>query len=159
MTTLLKFVHLAAIAVWSGGLIVLPFLFWQRRALVPGTELNRLHRIARLVYVDLTSPAAYIAIASGTALIFLQATFLEWFSLKMALVGLMAMLHVVAGLILVKLFLPNGRINRPACLALSLAYAVLITAVIWVVLAKPHLDSNLFVPGLFQPGGLQRWLR
>ena len=33
MTTFLKFVHLAAIAIWSGGLIALPFLFWQRRAL------------------------------------------------------------------------------------------------------------------------------
>ena len=33
VTTLLKFVHLAAIALWSGELIALPFLFWQRRML------------------------------------------------------------------------------------------------------------------------------
>ena len=99
MTTSLKFIHLAAIAIWSGGLIVLPFLFWQRRALAPGRDLERLHRITRLVYVELTSPAAFVAIASGTALIFLQTTFTEWFSLKMVLVGAMAMLHVVAGLI------------------------------------------------------------
>lgn len=159
MTTLLKFIHLAAIAVWSGGLIALPFLFWQRRMLQPGTELNRLHRIARLVYVDLTSPAAYIAIASGTGLIFLQATFAEWFSTKMVLVGLMAMLHVVAGLILVKLFLPDGRLGRTSCVALSIAYAVLITAVVWIVLAKPHIDANQFAAHLFEPGGLKRWLR
>ncbi len=159
MTTLLKFIHLAAIAVWSGGLIALPFLFWQRRTLQAGSELNRLHRIARLVYVDLTSPAAYIAIASGTALIFLQATFEEWFSTKMVLVGLMAMLHVVAGLILVKLFLPNGRLSRTSCVALSIAYSVLITAVVWIVLAKPHIDANQFAAHLFEPGGLQRWLR
>ena len=159
MTTLLKFIHLAAIAVWSGGLIVLPFLFWQRRTLQPGAELNRLHRIARLVYVDLTSPAAYIAIASGTGLIFLQATFAEWFSTKMVLVGLMAMLHVVAGLILVKLFLPNGRLGRTSCVALSIAYTVLITAVVWIVLAKPDIDANQFASQLFEPGGLQRWLR
>ncbi|HEY5803371.1 MAG TPA: CopD family protein [Lysobacter sp.] len=159
MTTLLKFIHLAAIAVWSGGLIALPFLFWQRRTLEPGIELNRLHRITRLVYVDLTSPAAYVAIASGTALIFLQATFAEWFSTKMALVGLMAMLHVVAGLILVKLFLPNGRLGRTSCVALSIAYAVLITAVVWIVLAKPHIDANQFAAHLFEPGGLRRWLR
>ena len=101
MTTLLKFVHLAAIALWSGGLIALPFLFWQRRALEAGLDLDRLHRVARLVYVELTSPAAFIAIGSGTALIFLQATFQEWFSLKMLLVGIMAMLHVLAGLVLV----------------------------------------------------------
>ena len=87
MTTFLKFVHLAAIAIWSGGLLVLPFLFWQRRALAAGPELDRLHRITRFVYVEMTSPAAFIAIGSGTALIFLQATFQEWFSLKMVLVG------------------------------------------------------------------------
>ena len=159
MTTLLKFVHLAAIALWSGGLLALPFLFWQRRGLAAGPDLDRLHRIARLVYVELTSPAAFIAIGSGTVLIFLQATFQEWFSLKMLLVALMAMLHVVAGLILVQLFQPNGRISRFSCTALTGSYAVLITAVIWLVLAKPHIDASQFAAHLFEPGGLARWLR
>lgn len=158
MTTLLKFIHLGAIAIWSGGLIVLPFLFWQRRTLTAGTELDRLHRITRLVYVELTSPAAFVAIASGTALIFLQATFVEWFSLKMVLVGIMAMLHVVAGLVLHQLFLPDGRFSRLSAIALSTAYVVVIIGIIWIVLAKPHLDSNLFAPHLFEPGGLARWL-
>jgi protoporphyrinogen IX oxidase len=158
VTTLLKFIHLGAIAIWSGGLIVLPFLFWQRRTLTTGTELDRLHRITRLVYVELTSPAAFVAIASGTALIFLQATFVEWFSLKMVFVGIMAMLHVVAGLVLHQLFLPEGRFSRLSAIALSTAYLVVIIAIIWIVLAKPHLDSNLFAPHLFEPGGLARWL-
>jgi protoporphyrinogen IX oxidase len=156
--TLLKFIHLGAIAIWSGGLIVLPFLFWERRTLTAGTELDRLHRITRLVYVELTSPAAFVAIASGTALIFLQATFVEWFSLKMVLVGIMAMLHVVAGLVLHQLFLPDGRFSRLSAIALSTAYVVVIIGIIWIVLAKPHLDSNLFAPHLFEPGGLARWL-
>ncbi len=159
MTTFLKFVHLAAIAVWSGGLLALPFLFWQRRTLAAGPDLDRLHRIARLVYVELTSPAAFIAIASGTALIFLQATFAEWFSLKMVLVGLMAMLHVVAGLVMHQLFSPSGRFGRLSLVALASSYAVLITAIVWVVLAKPHIDSNQFAKQLFEPGGLSRAVR
>lgn len=159
MTTLLKFVHLAAIAVWSGGLLALPFLFWQRRALEAGPDLDRLHRITRLVYVELTSPAAFIAIASGTALIFLQATFEEWFSIKMILVGLMAMLHVVAGLVMHKLFSPSGRFGQLSFVALSSSYAVLIVAILWVVLAKPHIDSNQFAKELFVPGGLARAVR
>lgn len=157
MTTALKFIHLAAIAVWSGGLLALPFLFWQRRALAAaGPELESLHRITRLVYVELTSPAAFVAIASGTALIFLQATFEEWFTIKMVLVGLMAMLHVVAGLVMHQLFSPTGRFGRISFVTLTVAYAVLITAVVWVVLAKPHLDSNQFAVKLFEPGGLSR---
>jgi protoporphyrinogen IX oxidase len=159
VTTLLKFVHLAAIAIWSGGLLALPFLFWQRRALEVGPDLDRLHRIARLVYVELTSPAAFIAIASGTALIFLQATFEEWFTLKMILVGLMAMLHVVAGLVMHQLFLPRGRFGRLSFVALASSYALLIVAILWVVLAKPHIDSNQFMVHLFEPGGLARGVR
>ena len=158
MTIFLKFVHLAAIAIWSGGLLVLPFLFWQRRTFTAGQELDRLHRITRMVYVELTSPAAFIAIASGTALIFLQTTFTEWFTIKMVLVGLMAMLHVVAGLVMHRLFAPNGRFGRLSFVALASGYAVLITAIVWVVLAKPHIDSNQFATHLFEPGGLARLL-
>lgn len=156
MTTLLKFVHLAAIAIWSGGLVVLPFLFRQRIGLVVGPDLFRLHRFVRFVYVGMASPAAFVAIGSGTALIFLQSTFLEWFSLKMVLVGLMVMLHVIAALILGHLFEPGRGFGRVAYVGLTTAYVVLITAIIWVVLAKPHIDSNQFATQLFAPGGLGR---
>jgi uncharacterized membrane protein len=159
VTTFFKFVHLAAIAVWSGGLIVLPFLFWQRRALGPGQDLDRLHRITRLVYVEMTSPAAFIAIASGTVLIFLQTTFVEWFSIKMVLVGLMAMLHVVAGLVLAEVFSPKGSFGRLSYLALTCAYAMVIAGILWVVLAKPPIDSNQIGAHLFEPGALGRIVR
>jgi protoporphyrinogen IX oxidase len=158
VTTFLKFIHLAAIALWSGGLLGLPFLFWQRRGLAAGADLERLHRITRLVYVELTSPAAFVAIASGTVLIFLQATYVEWFSLKMLLVGIMAMLHVVAGLVLIQLFEPAGRFGRASYLALTGAYIVVIAGILWIVLAKPHIDSNQIAAHLFEPGGLGRWV-
>lgn len=158
MTTWLKFIHLAAIAVWSGGLIVLPFLFWQRRGMQPGPELDRLHRFTRFIYVGTTSPAAFIAIGSGTVLIFLQTTFLEWFSLKLVLVGFLVMLHVVAGLVLAQVFEPGGRFGRLSFIGLTVSYLVLITAIIWVVLAKPHIASNQFATALFAPGGLRQAL-
>ena len=154
LTLLLKCIHLAAIAIWSAGLIVLPFMFRQRRALDLGWELDRLHRMTRLVYVEIASPAAFVAIGSGTALIFLQATFQEWFSTKMVLVAAMVMLHVVAGLVLARLFLADGRFGRVSCVMLSSGYIVLITAIIWIVLAKPHIDSNQFATDLFTPGAL-----
>jgi uncharacterized membrane protein len=154
LTLLLKFVHLAAIAIWSAGLIVLPFMFRQRRILDLGGELDRLHRMTRFVYVEIASPAAFVAIASGTALIFLQGTFQEWFSTKMLLVAALAILHVVAGLVLGRLFLADGRFGRVPYVVLSSAYIVLITAIIWIVLAKPHIDSNQFATELFRPGAL-----
>ena len=154
MTTALKFIHLATIVLWSGGLIVMPFLYWQRRGVPVGPELDRLHRFARFVFVAMTSPAAVIAIGSGTALIFLQTTFLEWFSLKMVLVGGMVILHVTAALILARVFEPNGRFGRLSYLGLTCGLLVLVTAIVWVVLAKPRIDSNQFAKDLFTPGGL-----
>ena len=156
MTVFLKFVHLAAIAIWSGGLIVLPFLFQQRQGLVAGPDLDRLHRLARFVYVDTTSPAAFVAIASGTALIFAQATFEEWFSLKMLFVGALVMLHVVAGLVLLHLFAPESHFGRFSYATLTSAYVVVVTVILWIVLAKPHIDSTGFMAHLFEPGGLAR---
>jgi protoporphyrinogen IX oxidase len=157
MTTLLKFVHLAAISLWSGGLIVLPLLFWQRMALAAGPDLERLHRITRFVYVKTISPAAFVAIGSGAALVLLQSTFQEWFSLKMILVGGMVMLHVVAGLVTTHLFEPGRRFGMASLIALTSAYLVLIVAIIWVVLAKPPIDSNQFAPHLFTPGALRQF--
>ena len=159
MTTFLKFAHIAAIAIWSGGLLVLPFLFWQRRLLAAGPELDRLHRVTRFVYVVMTSPAAFVAIGSGTALIFLQGTFREWFTFKMVLVGTMVMLHVLAGLVAVRVFEPDGRFGLRSCFALTSSYLVLIVAIIWIVLAKPAIDSTQFAADLFQPGGLAPLVR
>lgn len=154
MTTALKFIHLATIVLWSGGLLVLPFLFWQRRGIPDGPELDRLHRFTRFVFVAMASPAAVLAIGTGTALIFLQTTFLEWFSLKMVLVGLMVILHVTAALILAEVFHPAGRFGRFGYVTLTVSLMVVITAIIWVVLAKPDWDANLFAADLFTPGGL-----
>jgi protoporphyrinogen IX oxidase len=156
VTIFLKFVHLAAIALWSGGLLALPFLFRQRDQVASAAELDQLHRLARFVYVDAASPAALIAIASGTALIFAQATFEEWFSLKMLLVTAMVMLHVAAGLVLLHLFSPQARFSRSASAALTSTYLVVITAILWIVLAKPHIDSTGFAAKMFTPGGLAR---
>lgn len=157
MTALLKFLHIGTIAIWAGGLIVLPFLFWQRRSVADERELDHLHRVARFVYVRTTSPAAFLAIGSGTLLIFLEATFHKWFSLKMLLVGAMVMLHVVAGLIAVRVFESAGRFGRFSYVSLTCAYLLLITAILWIALAKPDLDPTPFTKNLFVPGALRQF--
>ena len=83
MIWMMKLLHLTMIAIWSGGLVALPFLLFQRRSLT-GEDLHRLHRLVRALYVSILSPAAFVAIASGTALVFLRGTFVEWFSIKLS---------------------------------------------------------------------------
>jgi len=75
------------------------------------------------------------------------------------LVGIMSMLHVVAGLVLMQLFLPEGKFTRLSYVTLMSAYVVVIAAILWIVLAKPHIDSNQIAVGLFEPGALGRWVR
>ena len=77
----------------------------------------------------------------------------------MLLVGAMVMLHVVAGLAAVRVFAADGRFRSRSCVGLTSLYLVLIVAIIWVVLAKPTIDSTQFAAHLFEPGALAPWLR
>ncbi len=154
---LIKALHVATIALWAGGLLTLPFLLVQRRR-VAGEALHRLHAMTRFFYTALVSPAAFLAIGSGTALIFLQATYVEWFSAKMAFVGLLVVLHVVIGLEVVAVFTHERDFGRLGATLLTVGQLVAILPILWFVLAKPDLDAAAFRPDLFEPGALGRWL-
>ena len=64
---------------------------------------------------------------------------------------------LLACLILVRVFSPDGRFGLLSHVALTTAYLALIAAIIWIVLAKPHIDSAQFAPGLFKPGALRQF--
>lgn len=153
MIWMVKLLHLAAISIWSGGLVVVPFLLCQRHNLT-GEPLHRLHRLTRTLYITILSPAAFVAIASGTALIFLQATFVEWFSVKLVLVGMLAALHVQAGLLILQVFDSDGQITRGGAVFLTVGVIATVVAVLGIVLWKPHIDALTLAPELFQPGRL-----
>lgn len=151
--TWLKFVHVGAIALWAGGLIALPFLYRQRHG-VEGEALHRLHAFTRFLYVKLVSPAAFVAIASGTALILLQATYANWFVAKLLAVAVMTGIHIFSGLVILKVFERNGR--YPALrflLALPLTLTT-ICVILALVLGKPKLDWPGALQDFFAPGAL-----
>lgn len=155
IAALLKFVHIAAIAVWAAGLICLPLLNRQRNEVGEATDLNRLHSMVRFFYVVIVSPAAFIAIGTGTALIFEQETFTLWFSLKLLLVGAFVAIHMRIGHVILRLFeqsvrWPNWR--HAAMTATSIAIA---TAIVTTVLMKPSLDWRTIDSELFEPGQLR----
>ncbi len=153
MIWLTKLLHLTAISIWAAGLVVVPFLLWQRRDL-SGQPLHRLHRLTRTLYVVIVSPAAFMAIASGTALIFLQATYVEWFSLKLVAVGVLAAVHVQAGLLILRVFDPGGQISRGGTVSLTATTLATVATVLVLVLWKPPVDAQALAPGLFHPGRL-----
>ncbi|ODT80800.1 MAG: hypothetical protein ABS76_15170 [Pelagibacterium sp. SCN 64-44] len=153
IVTWLKFLHVASIALWSGGLIALPFLYWQRKGL-EDDSLHRLHAFTRFFYVSLVSPAAFVAIGSGTALIFLMATYENWFSAKLVGVSVMTGIHIFSGLMILRLFEPGQ--SYPAWrVALVVPLTLLaIAAILTLVLGKPKLDWPEPLAELFAPGAL-----
>ena len=128
----------------------------MQRAHVRGrTSLHRLQRLVRFVYVGILSPAAFVAIATGTALIFVRGTFEAWFSLKLAMVSLMTVAHVLTGLVIIRLFdkgqiYPVWRFAAATVLTLGVVLLVLV-----IVLAKPELP-DLLPAAMGEPGALRR---
>lgn len=153
LVTWLKFIHVATITGWSAGLVALPFLYRQRGGL-EGQSLHRLHAFTRFLYVALVSPTAFTAIASGTALILLQGTYENWFSAKLVGVSVLTGVHIFSGLLILRLFEPNGvyPLGR-FILVLTLTLST-IAAILVLVLGKPEIEWPAMLAGLFAPGVL-----
>jgi putative membrane protein len=134
----IKFVHLAALMVWCACLIALPSLL----ALMPMAEgrvtRRRVRAATRFVYIAVASPAAVVAVVSGTALIHLMQVYAPWFFAKLTLVAAMVLFHASCGkLVLVLRERPAG--CAPGFLvALAVLPCALILGVLWLVLAQPH---------------------
>jgi putative membrane protein len=154
---LVKFVHITAIALWSVGLLCLPFLYLQRRKLAD-EELYRLHNFTRFLYIRFVSPGAFIAIAFGIALIFMQQTFEPWFSVKLALVGLLVIIHVMNGLMILRLFEPGQSYPHWRFLAVTGLTTVVLAGILAVVLGRPEWSAAGWMDELFVPGALGQML-
>lgn len=150
---LVKYAHMAGIAIWAGGLLTLPLLLPQRNGLT-GDALDRLHRMMRFLHVALISPAAYLAVATGIALVFLRETWVEWFSAKLAFVGLLVLMHVTTGFAIISTFEPDGKRGRLGSAALSLGSLIAVIGILFFVLGKPEIGTQELAAGLFRPGGL-----
>ncbi|MEO9337788.1 CopD family protein [Mesorhizobium sp. SB112] len=151
----LKFIHIAAICIWCGGLICLPGLYVQRAHTRKKEQIFRLQGLVRFAYVGIVSPAAFVAVASGTGLIFLQRTFVPWFSLKLGFVGLLVALHILTGLVIIRLFERGSVYPVWRFIAVTIVTVGVVSAILIVVLAKPDLES-IFPHAMSEPGALRR---
>jgi uncharacterized membrane protein len=152
-----KALHITGLIVWCGGLLVLPTVFFRRNGL-RGEELHDLHRLARTIFVAITSPAAFVAVAAGIALIFLREVFTLWMALKLIAVGALAVIHVVNGYKLRRAFETDKPYGRWLQLLATAATLTVIAAILWLVLAKPSIGVEMLPEWLHRPGGLQSLL-
>lgn len=133
----LKVVHISALVFWCAGLFYLPGLFAAHARPLHRWDFHRLRAQSRTAYIGVASPAAIIAIASGTALIFVRGIEEGWLPLKLTLVALLTAVHLLDGWLLAR-HAERSVHHHPAILGLMVfAPALLIAGILWLVLAKP----------------------
>lgn len=148
MIASLKFLHLAALLCWCAALIALPVLMTRYSGFGQSdwkggkhqTRYSEFRLITHYGYIGFATPAAIIAIAAGTGLIFATGVFDLWLVAKLALVAGMALVHAWIGHLVVVSAEDRGLHKMPSPLiALALALP-LMAGVLWLVLAKPDLE-------------------
>jgi protoporphyrinogen IX oxidase len=155
ITVYLKAVHIAALIVWCGGLLVIPALFAKRGKADTDPELWHLQGFTRFLYVGITSPAAFIAVASGTGLIFAREVFTAWFAMKLLAVGALVIVHVRIGFVVLKVFDEGKTYSLLRCMTATGIAATVMSTILWLVLMKPAIEIGPLPEWATTPGGLQ----
>ncbi|MFL9824209.1 CopD family protein [Rhodoplanes sp. SY1] len=151
----LKVLHIVALIVWCGGLLVLPGLLRQRNQLGEGKALQDLQRFTRRLYIRVASPAAFVAVVAGTALIFLREVFTIWMMAKLVAVGVLVALHMRDGYVILAVFHPDGRYAAWRGVLATSATLTTIAAILVLVLGKPLLGLDMLPAWMHEPGGLR----
>jgi len=158
MIAIVKSLHIAGLCIWCAGLLILPLLlhlYGQREDIRTQAGYSEFRLLVHASYNKIVTPAALIAIASGTLLIFLAGVTDAWLMVKLAVVAGMVLLHAWMGHLVVQTAEGKGSYRMPEPL-IALPLAILLMAgVLVLVLAKPDLEPlNRFLPGvLLSPQG------
>lgn len=144
ITAWLLFLHIASLVIWCAALFYLPVVFNANRNLKRGSA-RRLRMMTRFAFIGLASPAAVLAIITGTALVYFTQASGSWLAAKLLLVALMAAFHVYCGHTLTLLGHEGShkQKRRGASLGMIVVPVLLIAGVLWLVLAKPELLANI----------------
>ncbi|MDO8906920.1 MAG: CopD family protein [Pseudohongiella sp.] len=96
--------------------------------------------LARFVFTTVATPAALLAIISGTAVFLVYQTVEPWLIVKMTLVTMLVAGHAWAGKLILRLEADGPVRNQAIILACGLSVLMLI--IVWIVLAKPDGGAN-----------------
>ncbi len=150
----LKALHIAALAVWAGGLLALPGMLIREQRLASGdTHTLWQHRVSRFAYDVLISPAAVVTIGSGTALLFVTWPLQGWMFVKLAAVGALAITHIQVGRIIDHIEAPEATPSSLRTASIVGAASILIVLILWLVLHKPTFEKTLFPSWLLRGPG------
>ena len=150
-----KALHLGFVAVWIAGLFALPRMLARHDRAIVQDEFTQIRRATHFGYVWVITPAAILAISTGTALIFMRDVFTVWIFAKLVLVtGLVAM-HAWVGRTIIAVAETDGQHEPPDPLLPTMVIFSLVIAVLILVLSKPELGELPIPSWLLQPLGRQ----
>lgn len=158
MIAAMKALHIATLSVWCAGLIALPVilhLYGRSARITTQAGFSEFRLLSHRSYTVVITPAAVIAIAAGTALIFMVEINDAWLMAKLAAVAGMVLVHAWMGHLISETGEGGGAYRMPPPLIALVLGVPLMVAVLWLVLAKPDLAGLIdLVPAwLRQPLG------
>lgn len=155
IVALLKSVHITALVLWCGGLLVLPLMLSRHDPAVSQDDYRRIRRATHLTYTVCVTPAAVVAVVAGTWLIFFREVFVPWLYAKLLFVAALAAAHAWIGHLLVQVAEKPGRHRTPEPYLPIASVLVPVLAVLVLVLGKPDLGWIAFPEWLQEPRGDQ----
>jgi len=131
----LKLLHISAVIVWCGAILYLPTLLRHSAPCVPAGGPS-VRQWPRSVFIGVATPAALVAIASGTLIFVAHAVVTPWLIYKLAGVGLLVLGHGVCGMLVLRA--EAGRLGACRfCHVLTAVMLIALLAIAWLVLRKP----------------------
>ena len=150
-----KALHLATLIVWCAGLFALPLTLALHDPAASQADYTRIRHITHFGYVYAITPAALVAIGSGTALIFLREVYVPWLFAKLVFVAILVGFHGWIGGVLARVTETEGTHIPPRPLLPLMLLLVPILTILVLVLAKPDLDKIAMPDWLMEPQGGQ----
>lgn len=143
MIALLKAVHIAALSLWCAGLVAMPIvlqIYGRREEVRTQAGFSEFRLLMHAAYTRIVTPAAIIAIAAGTGLIFAVGLTQPWLVAKLVAVVGMVLAHAWLGHLTVEASEGRGTYQMPHALLALPVSLICMGAVLYLVLAKPDLQ-------------------
>jgi uncharacterized membrane protein len=134
---LLKLLHFIALIGWCGALLYLPALIAAGTRSSEALFYRDHAHLTRMVFTLVATPAALLAIGSGTLLFVRGSVFDPWLILKLSAVAGMVLCHALCGVLILRVERTPERAIGRQCLGLGTLMVALIAVTLWLVLARP----------------------
>ena len=137
-----KAVHIAALLLWCAGLLALPLVLERHHSDEGQGRYARLRRFTHYGYIAVVTPAAVLAIAAGTALVWMRDAFVPWMFVKLLAVGALVAIHVYVGHTVLLMSERRGAHTPAPMWPVALAAGIVMLVILLLVLGKPALPDN-----------------